>query len=469
MATYSLVNPVFGLAGTATYLVYTYNSGGLVPTDTWSDDGTTLNANPVVLDANGMAKIYVETGKAYRFIYKTAADVTIIDVDPVLVPFGTSGTGTTVTDLTVTNNLDVTNDLTVGGTTNLNGDVNIGGNVTATGDIIGNGIKLTSLAPGHRNGTIDAVIATNAITITYETMASATPSTTDPVSVARRHPTITNGNQTVVNLTAATTLTIPSGATLGCAASEAVRIHIALIRNAGSSLELACWTAAVGTSTGVKTFNPSELVTTVAIGTGSDSAQTVYSTTQRTSQPLVYIGYIEATSTGTAGVWSSVDKIVNWEPGVPLPGDVVQEAFTYTGAVATGTTVLPGDDSIPQITEGDQYMALSVTQKSNLNFIDICTQAYLFHEVVNSSAHCALFKNGAANAIRAGTSAAGTDSHNPCILRDISQAGSTSPVAYTFRSGPASAGTITFNGAPAATRIFGGVDNSYMHAKEIHI
>ena len=341
--------------------------------------------------------------------------------------------------------------------------------INVTSYIIANGIRLTSLAPGFRNGTIDASVSAGAITITYETMASATPSATDPVSISRRSETITDGSTTVVNQTGALSLVIPSGARLGCASSEVVRIHIGLIRNSGSAMELACWTNAVADSTTIGRFDPSALVSTTAIGVGADSAQTMYSTTARTSQPLVYIGYTEATSGATAGEWSSIDKIVNWEPGVPLPGDIVQETFTYTGAVATGTTVMPGDNSIPQIGEGDQYMALSVTQNSNLNFIDIGVQAYLFHEVVNSSAHCALFKNGAADAIRAGTSAAGADSHNPCGLRDISQAGSTSPVAYTFRSGPASTGTITFNGAPAATRIFGGVDNSFMHAKEIHI
>ena len=70
------------------------------------------------------------------------------------------------------------------------------GDVTVTGYIIGNGVKVTSLAPGYRNGTIDASAASNAITVTYETMASATPSATDPVSVARRSETITDGSQT---------------------------------------------------------------------------------------------------------------------------------------------------------------------------------------------------------------------------------------------------------------------------------
>ena len=40
---------------------------------------------------------------------------------------------------------------------------------------------------------------------------------------------------------------------------------------------------------------------------------------------------------------------------------LVQVVNTQTGAVATGTTVMPIDDTIPQNTEGDQYMTLAIT------------------------------------------------------------------------------------------------------------
>ncbi|BCU95174.1 MAG: hypothetical protein CM15mV8_0180 [Caudoviricetes sp.] len=42
-------------------------------------------------------------------------------------------------------------------------------------------------------------------------------------------------------------------------------------------------------------------------------------------------------------------------------GKLLQQVHTQTGAVNTGTTIFPEDDSIPQNTEGDEYMTLSIT------------------------------------------------------------------------------------------------------------
>lgn len=472
MTTYALVNPVFGLAGTATYKVYTYDSGGLVAANTWSDNGSTLNANPVVLDSNGMKKIYVETGKNYRFIYKTAADVTIIDVDPVGVadPAAGSSGSSTVANLTVTNNLTVENDLTVEGDTILNGDVDISGDLTIIGDTISNGIKLTSLAPGFRNGTIDAAAAANAITFTYETMASATPTATDPVSVARRHQTITNGSQTVVNQTGALSLVLPSGATLGCASGEVVRIHVAAIRNAGSAMELVCWTAMVAASLDIRRFDPTELATTTAISAGSDSSQTLYSTTARTSQPMIYLGYIEATSGATAGQWASVDKIVNWEPGVPMPGDLIQALSTQTGVYATGTTLMIGDNTIPQNTEGDQYMTLSITPRSSRNLINVFFKGQFSNSVTSTGVTAALFKDSVANALSCGTLAfSAIDAHYTPVINHFLQAGTTSAIAFKIRAGGHAAGTTGFNGITSFGQQFGGVFNSFIEITEYHV
>ena len=44
-----------------------YLPGTLTPTNTWQDPGlTTLNANPVILDANGMASIWGADSTQYR-------------------------------------------------------------------------------------------------------------------------------------------------------------------------------------------------------------------------------------------------------------------------------------------------------------------------------------------------------------------------------------------------------------------
>jgi len=57
--------------------VYTYEAGTSTPKATYTDSGgLTANANPVILDSAGRAAIWLGDG-GYKFILKTAADVTI--------------------------------------------------------------------------------------------------------------------------------------------------------------------------------------------------------------------------------------------------------------------------------------------------------------------------------------------------------------------------------------------------------
>lgn len=469
MTTYVLSPAIkFGIAGSVSSTVTYYDSGGSVTASTWSDAGTTPNASSVVLDANGTAQVYIQAGKAYRAVYRNSAGSTVHDVDPVAVadPAAGSTGGTTVTDLTVTNNLTVENDLTVEGDTTLSGDLTVGGDVTITGDTISNGIKLTSLGAGFRNGTIDADVSANAIRIYFKTQDGENPTTSTPVTITRRHHNIDGVGTFNVNFTALVSTTIPSGATLGCGASEAVRIHIGAVRNAGSSLELAAWTAAVSSSASIARYDPTAFVTTSSWSATSDSAQTIYSTSTRTSQPLVYLGYIEATSTSTAGVWSTVDKKVNWEPGVPFPGDTVNYWITETGEFSSGTNTIATDDSIMQNTEGDQYMTRAVTFKSTINRYLALVKGQFTHSVDTASVISGLFVNATANAV---SMSAGTAPQNagdaPSTIRNFGMTANTS--SFALRAAGNLAGTVSFNGA-AGARIFGGRCNSFLEIMEIH-
>ncbi len=67
-------------------LMYTYEAGGEVPKATYTDDtGGVANANPVVLDANGQADIWILSGY-YKFVLKNAAGVTQWTQDRISLP-----------------------------------------------------------------------------------------------------------------------------------------------------------------------------------------------------------------------------------------------------------------------------------------------------------------------------------------------------------------------------------------------
>src|SRR6185437_5087070 len=64
-------------------LVYTYQSGTSIPLETFTDStGDTPNTNPIVLDADGYADIWLGD-TPYKFVLADADDVTIRFVDPV--------------------------------------------------------------------------------------------------------------------------------------------------------------------------------------------------------------------------------------------------------------------------------------------------------------------------------------------------------------------------------------------------
>lgn len=56
--------------------LYSYAAGTTTPQVTYSDPDGTTNTNPVVLDANGYADVWLDTALSYKFVLKDSDDVT---------------------------------------------------------------------------------------------------------------------------------------------------------------------------------------------------------------------------------------------------------------------------------------------------------------------------------------------------------------------------------------------------------
>ena len=149
-------------------------------------------------------------------------------------------------------------------------------------------------------------------------------------------------------------------------------------------------------------------------------------------------------------------------------GKIVQQVNIEDGEVATGTTAMNVDDTIPQNTEGDEYMSISVTPTKSTNLLRIQVVAHLNHS--NASAGLiagALFQDSIADAIAATRSARETAVGQPyhLVIDYWMVAGTTSAIDFAFRAGGNLGSTTTFNGS-AGGRIFGGVMNSTMTVTE---
>lgn len=174
--------------------------------------------------------------------------------------------------------------------------------------------------------------------------------------------------------------------------------------------------------------------------------------------------FYEIVLTGTGGTQKGV--LVN---AVRSSGNSVQVVNTQTGAVATGTTVMPYDDTIPQNTEGDQYMTLTITPTNALNKLKIEVVG-LFEANTAVRSVVALFQDSIANALAAANSnnVASQGIGAPICFTHYMTAGTTSATTFKVRAGCESAGTITFNGAGTARR-FGGVSASSITITEIQV
>ena len=149
-------------------------------------------------------------------------------------------------------------------------------------------------------------------------------------------------------------------------------------------------------------------------------------------------------------------------------GFVVNQSSTSYSAVATGTTLIPNDDSIPQITEGNEYMTIAYTPKSATNILVIEAVLVLSHSTTTSVNGTALFQDAVANALcaTAETFTANAAAPHTTKLEHRMVAGTTSAVTFRIRAGSHTAGTTTFNGFSAG-RIYGAIPKSIIKVTEI--
>lgn len=152
----------------------------------------------------------------------------------------------------------------------------------------------------------------------------------------------------------------------------------------------------------------------------------------------------------------------------PNAGQVLQVVHFQTGDYASGTTVMPLDDTIPQNTEGTEFMTLAITPTSATSKLLIEISA-IFNSYPAAWVIGALFQDTTANALAASyfyepNSGGGKE----LTLRHYMTAGTTSTTTFKFRAGPQVSATVALNGeASSSTRYLGGVAASSITITEI--
>lgn len=324
------------------------------------------------------------------------------------------------------------------------------GAAVGAGAVIAQTLASSGVAHGPIvNGYLEWTVAGSALTIALKTLAGADPSAGDPVLVWVRNATAAPAsgtpNYSLLTITAALSLVVSSGSAVGVAANNtAFRLWAVLFNDAG--------TARIGV---INCLSGTSISALSAWGIGSstaeggagaaDAAQTCYTGTAVASKPYAMLGYATWESgLAAAGTWSAgPTRAQTYGPGVPLPGQPVQQAITTTGSLSTGTTVIPGDNTIPQNTEGDQYLSQAILPNSGANLLEIAAVMYVAHSTANVA--MALFQDSGANALACGWAYGnGVSANIPLRFREI--ANTTSSTTFKVRAGGFSAGTLTVNG-----------------------
>ena len=325
---------------------------------------------------------------------------------------------------------------------------------------------------GMLNGTLVESHSGGALTISIKTLAGADPSASDPVYFIFRDATAGAGDYVVRQVTAALSITIPSTATIGFSNSTPGRLWIVAFDNAGTVV-LAVINCLSNSGGAISIFPLSawNIANAVAVGSGSSSTQVFFSPNPvgpLTAKAYTVLGYMTwETGLAIAGTWNaSPTRIQLYRAGVPLPGQIVNFARSDTGAVSTGTTVAPYDDTVLQNTEGDQYLSQSIVPTSAANLLR-CSYRLFGTDSNSNNLVSGIFRDSTASALAASVHhQVGNSDIIPLTGSIIQQVGTTSLTTFKIRAGGDVAGTFTFNGS-AGSRFMGGAMNSYISVEEI--
>lgn len=171
-----------------------------------------------------------------------------------------------------------------------------------------------------QNASLSVSAAAGALTITLNDATGSTPSAGSPAVVNFRNATATTGTYSSLAVTAATTLTLASGNTMGVTSATAFRLWIVGFNDAGT-FRLGAILATTPTSQ--VSISDDNLASSTTPG---NSAGVFVTGTAVSSKAYRVIGYIEWGASGlTAGTWTTTNlvRVQSYGVGVKLPGEVV--------------------------------------------------------------------------------------------------------------------------------------------------
>lgn len=190
------------------------------------------------------------------------------------------------------------------------------------------------------------------------------------------------------------------------------------------------------------------------------------------------LDFAEDTDNGTSKVVLAAPASLDSDKSVTLPSatgtlalltdcPIVQVVRNTSTSMATGTTTIPLDDTIPTNTEGTEFLTATITPTNASNLIQVDVNLHVSNSI-SDQVLLALFKDSGSAAIAAGGTAVAGATMQMARLSYRMTAGGTAATTFRVRAGSPTAGTVTVNGIGGA-RIFGGVAVSSITLTEIRV
>lgn len=322
------------------------------------------------------------------------------------------------------------------------------------------------------NGVLTATVAANALTIAVKTKAGADPSAADPVYVIFRDANAALGGYSVMALTAAVSLVISAGSTLGAVSTIPFRVWLVGF-NDGGTFRLGAVQCVLSQAIGGA---GREVLSIFGLGSysiggsnieggagGADSPGIIYANAAVAAKPYCVLGYMTwETGLAVAGTWNAGPTIIEqFVRGMPLPGQRLQTKEAGSTGFTTGAGTIPNDNTLPQSGEGSAFGAhdVAITPVSAANPL-LVEGLFFFAISAASPAIFAIFRDAAADCnVGCIKYCAAVDQMEQVVLRHNTLAESVASTTFKVRAGVSSPGpgTLTMNGVAGAQKLGGGI------------
>lgn len=152
--------------------------------------------------------------------------------------------------------------------------------------------------------------------------------------------------------------------------------------------------------------------------------------------------------------------------GAAITGYVVGTAIASSTTRDSTALQIPADNTIPQNTEGKEYLTVSYTPKFSTSKLRVRFSATRAGKAASITLTVAMFRDSTANAIQAHSSVGGAD-EAPFEMTAIVDASSTSATTFKIRYGNSDGATNVYMNGAGSGDFYGGIATSYLTVEEI--